>query len=223
MGLFGNLYRQVKEVYGSKPSPPAAAAKATATPAKRGPSLELRKKVARQIVDAEDGSESFWVVGERIAGLHGLSIFDVTDEYNLLKDEVEQATEAKVLKANSSTVEESKMTVGDLRNLECVRTRIKGSAYYVTDSERAVFGGTEYLLVREPDNQYDANAIGIYGKGRKVGHVSAAKAGSMAELLDLAGADAYKVAGTSVSETSMTLWIDLPKLPALRIYVKSRS
>lgn len=103
-----------------------------------------------------------------------------------------------------------------------MRTRIKGSAYYVTDVERDRYGGREYLLVREPDNAVDASAVAVYGRGRKVGHLSAARSAALAPLLDELGADAYRVTGTGTSANSMILWIDAPKVDALRKFVRAR-
>lgn len=65
--------------------------------------------------------------------------------------------------------------------------RIAGTGYGVTQLGLVRLGGTEYLLVREPNTKWDANAIGVYGKVRKVGHLSADKA---APILDPLGLDA---------------------------------
>ncbi|MFF9565189.1 HIRAN domain-containing protein [Leifsonia sp. NPDC014704] len=109
----------------------------------------------------------------------------------------------------------------DLTGLESVRLHIRGTYAYVPDSRWADFGGTEYLLVREPTNTNDASAVAVYGRERKVGYVSSSKAASLAPLLDqLDDCDGFVVSGASTSDTSIRLWVDLPTFPALRAYVK---
>ncbi|GAA3697639.1 hypothetical protein GCM10023081_38250 [Arthrobacter ginkgonis] len=114
----------------------------------------------------------------------------------------------------------SGLSILDLREVKATRTRIVGSAYWVTDSGRDKHGGTEYVLVREPKNQWDPNAIGVYGKGRKVGHLSAAKAAALAPIFDALDYDAFKVSGAPTSGTSIVLRVDLPSTPALRTFIK---
>ena len=104
----------------------------------------------------------------------------------------------------------------DLRSLASRRLRIVGVANYLRDRERSLFGGVEYRLVREPENVYDANAVAVYGQERKVGYLSAAKAASLAPLLDRLGEAAFAVSGCGVTEASARLWVDLPRVPELR-------
>jgi hypothetical protein len=111
------------------------------------------------------------------------------------------------------------LTLLDLHGVPSTRMRIKGSANWVTDQERSEYGGTEYLLLREPENQYDKQALAIYGRGRKVGYVSASKAAALAPILDSLPFDAFSVGGTSVIESSIRLWVDVPKVPDLRKHV----
>ena len=132
-------------------------------------------------------------------------------------DELRYAAEVKV-----ETVKADALRVLDLTALPFVRTRIKGSAYWVTDAQRRRFGGPEYLLMREPQNRADPNAVAVYGHGRKVGYVSTAKAAGLAPLLDRLAADAYRVGGAG-AEQGMRLWVDLPTLDGLRRFVKARS
>lgn len=115
-----------------------------------------------------------------------------------------------------SRLEAESLQVRDLRQLTSKRVRIVGSSNWVIDAERSKYGGSEYLLVREPKNEYDPNAVAVYGKGRKVGYVSAAKAASFAPILDSLPEDAFLVSGTSTVEGSLRLWVDLPSVPALR-------
>ncbi|UAJ78364.1 hypothetical protein IT072_13965 [Leifsonia sp. ZF2019] len=119
------------------------------------------------------------------------------------------------------TVDYSQLRVRDLTHLPAKRLRIRGSYAYLTSNSREMYGATEYLLIREPRNRHDASAIAIYGRQRKVGYVSAAKAASMAPLLDeFTDCDGFVVKGASTSDTSIRLWVDLPSLPELRAYVK---
>lgn len=110
----------------------------------------------------------------------------------------------------------------DLRQIPTVRTRVKGTAYYVRDSQRKNLGALHYYLVREPDNKHDTYAIKVLTpRGRHVGHVAAKRAASMSPLLDTIGAEAYIVAGAAATEHSVALWVDLPSIPELRKYVKA--
>jgi hypothetical protein len=111
------------------------------------------------------------------------------------------------------------LDIMDLRSVEARRFRIVGSAYVCSDRDRKVYGGTQYLLVREPGNPVDGNAVAVYGKGRQLGYTSTTKAGGLAPLLDKLGADAYLVGGAAASEASIKIWVDLPTLPALRAHV----
>jgi hypothetical protein len=119
-------------------------------------------------------------------------------------------------------IDEVALRVLDLREVAYGRHRIVGSSNYVTDDERRVYGGTSYLLVREPENTHDSNAVAVYGRGRKVGHLSAAKAAGLAPILDRLGFDAYRIGGTAVVENSIRLWADIPTVTALRAWVKGR-
>jgi hypothetical protein len=115
------------------------------------------------------------------------------------------------------------LSIVDLRALEARRLRIVGSSHVCSDHDRKVYGGTQYLLVREPDNRADSNAVAVYGKGRQLGYASSSKAGALGPLLDRLGADAYLVNGASVTDASIKLWVDLPTLPALRAHVVASS
>ncbi|WP_284760504.1 HIRAN domain-containing protein [Curtobacterium sp. MEB011] len=109
----------------------------------------------------------------------------------------------------------------DLRELPSSRFRIVGTAYWLRDDERARYGGQEYELVREPENEHDGNAVAVYGRGRKVGHLSAAKAAALASDLDRLGPASFVVSGDTVSEASMKMWVDIPRVPALRTFERN--
>lgn len=111
----------------------------------------------------------------------------------------------------------------DLRSLDSTRMRIKGIGNYVGWNERRAVGGTEYVLVREPDNSFDPCAVAVLSNGRKVGYVSAARAKILAPLFDTVASAGYVVGGTGPSDESVQLWVDVPKADALRAFVKARS
>lgn len=111
----------------------------------------------------------------------------------------------------------------DLRSLDSTRMRIKGIGNYVGWNERRAVGGTEYVLVREPDNSHDPCAVLVLSNGRKVGYVSAARAKILAPLFDTIASAGYVVGGTGPSDESVQLWVDIPKADVLRAFVKSRS
>lgn len=106
----------------------------------------------------------------------------------------------------------------DLRGLPSSRFRIVGTAHWVTDAERRTYGGQESELVREPNNEHDRRAVAVYGRGRKVGYLSAAKAAGLAPELDRLGKAAFIVGGDSVAAHSIRMWVDIPRLPALRAF-----
>jgi len=103
----------------------------------------------------------------------------------------------------------------DLRPLGGARLRIVGTAHVVPPSKRMNIGGDEYMLVREHENQHDANAVAVHDATRKVGYLSRAKAATYGPLLDRIGAPAYRVAGEPPVD-SMKLWVVLPPIAAVR-------
>ena len=104
----------------------------------------------------------------------------------------------------------------DLRDLPASRFRIVGTAFWVHDLDREAYGGPEYQLVREPENKHDSNAVAVYGRGRKVGYLSTAKAAGVGPELDRLGTAAYTVSGAGSSDKSSRLWVDIPLLKGLR-------
>lgn len=110
----------------------------------------------------------------------------------------------------------------DIREVESTRTRIKGSSYWATDNDRRRFGGAEYLLVCEPDNEVDPNAVAVYGvAGRKLGHLSEARAASLSPILSQVPGAAYRVTGEGATPTSIMLWVNVPKVGPLRAFMRS--
>ena len=129
--------------------------------------------------------------------------------------------EPKTAGVKRVVLDEAGLSILDLRGLPSSRLRIVGSGFWVTDSGRYKHGGSEYLLVREPKNKWDANAVAVYGKGRKVGHLSEAKAAALAPILDQLSFDAYRVTGAAPANNSIRMWIDVPAVPKLRAFAKN--
>lgn len=168
-------------------------------------------------------------LAEQLIGEYGEDVpvrvlVDRSDERGLPASDVDRAVDQIIRdrRVVRSFVETGGMRIVDLRGLDCVRMKVKGTGYYVEHASRRAVGDTVYVLVREPANEHDANAIAVVGReGRKVGHVSASRAGIMAPLLDRIGADGYRVGGANGTETSTMLWVDIPKADALRAFVRS--
>jgi hypothetical protein len=104
-------------------------------------------------------------------------------------------------------------TVRDLRGLPSVQAGVQGTSYHVPNSA-ASYAIEEYVLVREPRNRHDANAIAVYADGRKFGYVSATKAASLAPHFDRLGITAAVVGGL-VRSRGKALML-LPKIEAMR-------
>lgn len=130
--------------------------------------------------------------------------------------ETERATGVKKVALN-----EASLSILDLRELPSSRFRIVGSSFWVTDAGRYKHGGSDYLLVREPKNKWDANAVAVYGKGRKVGHLSEAKAAALAPILDQLSFVAYRVGGAPPARDSIRMWVDVPSATALKAFVRN--
>jgi hypothetical protein len=171
--------------------------------------LDLARRLVAEFPDGID-SEQLWARSQSA----GLAMQDVDRAIDSLREHHE---------VTAVRIEPSRVAVIDLSKLDSVRMRVKGVAHWITFDERAKFGAQEYLLVREPKNAADASAVAVYGRGRKVGFVSASRAASMAPLLDTLGADAYRVGGSGASEHSSVLWVDVPKLDGLRRFVRDSS
>ncbi len=206
MGLFGDLFKSAREVIAGPQEPAPTVPRATP------------KVLARQLfAEFPDGvdADTLWNRCED-AGLGSMA--DVDREYDALRYEAEQRAQRKV-----SRIDPAERRILDLTTLESVRTRIKGSFGSVTFGEREKFGGSDYLLVREPKNSHDASAVAVYGKGRRVGYVSATRAEKMAPLLDALPGDAFRIAGAGTdAERGSRLWADLPTADALRRFLKAQ-
>lgn len=102
----------------------------------------------------------------------------------------------------------------DLRRLPTTTCRVRGMKYYLGEKPRDEYKSRGYLLVREPANEHDKDAIAVYERGMKVGFVAASRAGSTAALLDQLQAPAYRVEGRPDGHGRVL--IEMPTVPALR-------
>lgn len=50
-------------------------------------------------------------------------------------------------------------------------------------------GGETAVLIREPQNKFDANAVAVWISGRRVGYIPKAQNKVLADFIDKAGAD----------------------------------
>lgn len=69
------------------------------------------------------------------------------------------------------------------------RLEIRGESFYLTTLRQLLRQSDNWpaRLVREPDNQYDRNAIAIHINGQIVGHVARDQAAELAGTLDALG------------------------------------
>lgn len=131
------------------------------------------------------------------------------------KSAADRASAPRAERVRAATIEESSLEIVDLRALPSTRIRIRGSFGSVTDAGRQKYGDGTYVLVREPKNREDSNGVAVYGKGRRVGYATAAKAAALAPILDSIRGDAYRVEGEPPDESSR-MHVNLPQLAASR-------
>ena len=108
----------------------------------------------------------------------------------------------------------------DLRRLPTTTCRVRGLKYYLAEQQQDQYRTRGYLLVREPANDHDKDAIAVYDRGVKVGFVAASRAGFTAALLDQLNAPAYRIDGRPDGHGRVL--IEMPTVPALRELVTAR-
>jgi hypothetical protein len=119
-------------------------------------------------------------------------------------------------------VDVDRLRILDLRSIPATKYGIAGCIHSVTQAGMFTHGGDDYLLIREPRNKHDPLAVGVYGKGRRVGYARRAKAEMLAPILDPLPYDAFLVSGTGMdAEKQMT--VSIPAAAALRKFVKGLS
>ncbi len=96
-------------------------------------------------------------------------------------------------------------------NTHTINTAIVGVRFYQGAAEllSAIRPDGEEIpsvitLVREPDNEFDANAIAVHLDGKKVGHIPAPQAKLLAPLLD-AGQKVLNITRRNVTGLVLTL------------------
>jgi hypothetical protein len=73
-------------------------------------------------------------------------------------------------------------------------------------------GDFEIVLVPEPENQYDHNAVAIYVDGAPVGHLSRQMATEWQPMVAAATAEGFVICGTA------TIWGGTPDKPNLGVF-----
>ncbi|GLI28480.1 hypothetical protein ARHIZOSPH14_27220 [Agromyces rhizosphaerae] len=113
--------------------------------------------------------------------------------------------------------------VVDLRYLPTMRLRITAIERHVPHDEVDAHTADSYLLVRERDPAHHPHLVAVYGRRRRIGHLTESKSRGLLPLLDALGADAYLVAGTEAPDAGGRLWVHAPKVPALRAFARDRA
>lgn len=132
---------------------------------------------------------------------------------------LEPPTEPTRSSINRKVVDVDKLRILDLRSIPATKYGIAGCVHSVTQAGMFKHGSDEYLLIREPRNKHDSNAVAVFGKGRRVGYARRAKAEMLAPILDPLPYDAFLVAGTGMdAEKQMT--VSIPAAAALQKLVK---
>lgn len=67
--------------------------------------------------------------------------------------------------------------------------RVVATSHWVEADTMGRYAADYFFLHREPDNEYDANAVAVYGGDRKFGYLEAAAAAEYAPLFDQVGSD----------------------------------
>lgn len=195
----------------------SSSATPTSQPKPRGVlSAEERRRVAAEIVAAEDASGSHWVEGVAVAERYGVSVFDVHDEVMAILDRREAAEVAAASRVRNVRLKDGAMPEDYGAGGALVRA--VGDSYWVKPETVAALSVDHFIVVREPRNKHDANALAVYADGRKVGYVSAARASTYAPLLDALGVSRVRVA----RDGEDGLRFRLPSLTVLRREVAAR-
>lgn len=186
-----------------------------APPRKRKLTVEELAVRLRELFPDGIEPEVLWTYCERA----GLPVADVDRRMDELGFQAEQEASMR-----PNTLDIKSMRRVDLRAVESMRAKVTGIKYAISYGERSKFGSKAYALVPEPENKHDPLAVAVYARGgRRVGYVSAGRAAMLAPLLAEIDGDAFIVGGTGMTESSSSLWVDLPRIPALRKYVAAHA
>ncbi|BDZ63343.1 hypothetical protein [Agromyces mangrovi Wang et al. 2018] len=112
--------------------------------------------------------------------------------------------------------------VVDLRDLPAARLRISSVERHVPHDEVDAHTADSYLLVRERDPLHHPHLVAVYGRRRRIGHLTESKSRGLLPLLEELGADAYLVSGTETPDAGGRLWVHAPRVPALRAFASER-
>ncbi len=77
----------------------------------------------------------------------------------------------------------------DLRHEAQRVFRVAGISHWVDPEALGRYAADYFFLRREPDNEYDMNAVAVFGGNRKFGYLEAAAAAEYAALFDQVGSD----------------------------------
>lgn len=92
------------------------------------------------------------------------------------------------------------------------RVEVRGVSHWIEKSEMPGPNVTYFVLVREPKNKHDRNAIAVYCGTRKVGYLSAKRAEVYGPLLDACDISRVRV----TREEGNGLYLRLPSLSIVR-------
>lgn len=107
----------------------------------------------------------------------------------------------------------------DLRKDAERSLRVVGSGYWVEKEVIVRFLSGFFFLYREPDNEFDENAVAVYGGERKFGYLSAATAAQYAPLLDQIGS--HFIVNRDDKDRDR-MWLRLPRIPKLRARINDK-
>ena len=110
----------------------------------------------------------------------------------------------------------------DVRHLPTITCRVRGLKYHLEEAPQPEHKSRGYLLVREPENAADKDAIAVYSPhGTRIGFVAASRAASTASLLDQLGAHAFRVDGRPDGYGRVI--VEVPTVPSLRQFAARRT
>ena len=157
-------------------------------------------------------------------GMDTMEFFDLCEAHGLDPQAVDRKIDqlGADARVKPERVNVDGLNIVDLTGLEPTRLRVRGTANYIRDSQRANLIATQWLLIREPENVHDVNAVAVHAlDGRKVGFVSAKRAALMAPLLDQLDGGAHLVGGSGAKPETIALHVDLPRIAELRAFAAS--
>jgi hypothetical protein len=117
-------------------------------------------------------------------------------------------------------LDEANLKILDVTAIPATLYRIVGQMHSVSDASRKKLGASEYLLVREPRNKVDPNAVAVVSQGRRIGYISAAKAAAVSPILAELPYDALRVRGAGTTDHSIKMHVGIPSATALKKFVK---